>query len=208
MPLTFPQYIMFPHIFQLRPADDLLPDLTAEALHSLSHAYHALSDVTTNFRTREPRLNVLPAMSPVPPPLMRSNTSSSQSQSHPPSSSASQTTTGIPNGVPFAFGPLPGNTGVRLRTGRGLGPTFFRPGVNLRPGSGLGTTLGSRNGLSAGIGIIPGNAGLGASFPGSPVTSVPATTTLTTTGNVPAPQNSQVSRLSAVYACKNFLILM
>ena len=193
MPLL--QFDFF-HI-KLRPVDDLLPDLAAEALHSLSHAYHALSDITTNFRIPEPRLNVLPSMSPVPiTPVRNTNTSSPNSQSQP--SSTSQTTTGAPSGIPIGIGLRPGGglgPGIGLRTGRGLGPSFtLRPGVTLRPGNGI--PFGSRNGIPAGIGLFPAGAGLGASFPGNPVTSVPPTgaaVTSTAAGNVPRPQNPQVS---------------
>jgi len=48
----------------LLPSDDSLPDRVAESLHNLSHAYHALSDLTFNFRSPEPRrLSVLPSLS-------------------------------------------------------------------------------------------------------------------------------------------------
>ncbi len=185
---------------KLRPVDDVLPDLAAEALHSLSHAYHALSDVTANFRAPEPRLNVLPSMSPVPAVVhARNNASSSNSQSQPSSSSTSQTTTGAPTGIPIGIGLRPGSglgTGIGLRTGRGLGPAFsLRPGVTLRPGNGIGAAFGGRTGLPAGIGLIPASAGLGASFGGIPVTSVPSTNgsaTSTAAGSVPRPPNPQV----------------
>lgn len=49
----------------LRPSEESLPDRVAEALHSLSHAYHALSDITFNFHGSEPRRpSVLASLSP------------------------------------------------------------------------------------------------------------------------------------------------
>lgn len=49
----------------MEPSEETLPDRVAEALHSLSHAYHALSDLTFNFRGPEPRRpSVLTSLSP------------------------------------------------------------------------------------------------------------------------------------------------
>ncbi|XP_048587371.1 large proline-rich protein bag6-like isoform X2 [Nematostella vectensis] len=49
----------------LLPSDDSLPDRIAETLHNLSHAYHALSDLSINIRAPEPRrLSVLTPLSP------------------------------------------------------------------------------------------------------------------------------------------------
>lgn len=49
----------------LGPLEDTLPDRVAEAFHSLSHAYHALSDISFNFHGPEPRRpSVLTALSP------------------------------------------------------------------------------------------------------------------------------------------------
>lgn len=49
----------------LDASEDTLPDRVAEAFHNLSHAYHALSDITFNFRGPEPRRpSVLTALSP------------------------------------------------------------------------------------------------------------------------------------------------
>lgn len=50
---------------ELSPSEDTLPDRVAEAFHNLSHAYHALSDITFNFRGSEPRRpSVLTPLSP------------------------------------------------------------------------------------------------------------------------------------------------
>lgn len=55
---------------ELQPSDDSLPDRIAETLHNLSHSYHALSDLTFNFRSQEPRyVRVLPPLSPHNPPV-------------------------------------------------------------------------------------------------------------------------------------------
>lgn len=49
----------------LDASEDTLPDRVAEAFHNLSHAYHALSDLTFNFRGPEPRRpSVLTSLSP------------------------------------------------------------------------------------------------------------------------------------------------
>lgn len=49
----------------LDASEDNLPDRVAEAFHNLSHAYHALSDLTFNFRGPEPRRpSVLTSLSP------------------------------------------------------------------------------------------------------------------------------------------------
>lgn len=49
----------------LDTSEDTLPDRVAEAFHNLSHAYHALSDLTFNFRGPEPRRpSVLTSLSP------------------------------------------------------------------------------------------------------------------------------------------------
>lgn len=49
----------------LGPSEDTLPDRVAESFHNLSHAYHALSDLTFNFRGPEPRRpSVLTSLSP------------------------------------------------------------------------------------------------------------------------------------------------
>ena len=199
--------------FQLRPADDVLPDLTAEALHSLSHAYHALSDVTTNFHAPEPRLNILPMMSPAPPTVTHvRNTSTANSQAQTSSSSTSQATTSAPIGIPIGIGLRPGGglgSGIGVRTVRGLGPGFsLRPGFTLRSGNGVGPTFASRNGIPAGIGLFPGGAGLGASFAGSPVTSVPSSSSAassTAAGIFPRPQNPQVSVLLLSY-CHDMIV--
>ncbi|XP_046844611.1 large proline-rich protein BAG6-like isoform X2 [Xenia sp. Carnegie-2017] len=124
---------------QLQGADDLLPDLTAEVMHSLSHAFHALSDITTNFRVPDPQLNVLPAMSPVPFYVgnARNTASSSQSQSNGPAN--------IQTGIPIGLSLRPGNSGLGMRMlrtprpGFGLRPgSMFRPGPMFRPANGMG----------------------------------------------------------------------
>ena len=49
----------------LGPSEDTLPDRVAESFHNLSHAYHALSDLSFNFRGPEPRRpSVLTSLSP------------------------------------------------------------------------------------------------------------------------------------------------
>ncbi|XP_028394588.1 large proline-rich protein BAG6-like [Dendronephthya gigantea] len=183
---------------ELRPVDDLLPDLTAEALHSLSHAYHALSDVTTNFRAPETRLNVLPSMSPIPASVAHlRNTSLASNQSRPTTTSTSQTSTSTPTSLPIGIGLRPGlGTGIGLRTGRGLGPSFnLGSGVALRPGNGIGTSFGARPGIPIGISrLIPGATGVfPSSTTGSPVASVPPTTSVptTSTGSIPGQQTPQ-----------------
>lgn len=127
---------------QLRPGDDSLPDLTAEALHSLSHAYHALSDLTTNFRVPEPRLNVLPPMSPIPASIghahahMRPGPATGQSQ--PPGARPDPTTAGqtsrTTTGSTVTGGIL---TGSGLFTGSGI---LTGSGVINTNGSFTGTT--------------------------------------------------------------------
>ena len=60
-------FYLHPGLFlqNLEPSEETLPDRVAEALHSLSHAYHALSDLTFNFRGPEPRRpSVLTSLSP------------------------------------------------------------------------------------------------------------------------------------------------
>ena len=116
-----------------------MPDLTAEVMHSLSHAFHALSDITTNFRVPDPQLNVLPAMSPVPFYVgnARNTASSSQSQSNGPAN--------IQTGIPIGLSLRPGSSGLGMRMlrtprpGFGLRPgTMFRPGPMFRPANGMG----------------------------------------------------------------------
>lgn len=113
-------------MFKLRPGDDSLPDLTAEALHSLSHAYHALSDLTTNFRMPEPRVNVLPSMSPIPPSVghthARTGPTSSQPQapeSRTGSTTSGQTTTSVAGSAAGSGGVMDDSveTGIGVMTG-------------------------------------------------------------------------------------------
>lgn len=98
----------------LEPSEETLPDRVAEALHSLSHAYHALSDLTFNFRSPEPRRpSVLTSLSPHIPqvPMLSSFVGApqlvpTQSATNPPVT-ASQATP--------ASGPLPQGTNQNLQ---------------------------------------------------------------------------------------------
>ena len=65
------------------PSDDSLPDGIADVLHNMSHALHALSDVTFNFHSPDPqRVSCLPRITPVSvPPHPRSSSSNDATQS-------------------------------------------------------------------------------------------------------------------------------
>ncbi|XP_065067921.1 large proline-rich protein bag6-like [Rhopilema esculentum] len=96
-----------------RTSDDVLPDGIAEILHNMSHALHALSDVTFNFQSPDPqRLSCLPRMNPVsvPPP----------SHSHPPRSNAPPSSSNAPpsssNAPPSSSSTQPPNSNTQTES--------------------------------------------------------------------------------------------
>ena len=77
-------------------SDDNLPDGIADVLHNMSHALHALSDVTFNFHSPDPQsVSCLPRINPVSVPVQpRPSTSNDASRA------SSNTTTTANGGQP------------------------------------------------------------------------------------------------------------
>ena len=118
----------------------MLPDLTAEALHSLSHAYHALSDLTTNFRMPEPRLNLLPSLSPIPSPAAHAHAHARTFPATRQSQQSSGGTTSTGSGVISGSGGISGS-GV-LSGGSPLNVGGIPTGSASTPAAGTGNAEG------------------------------------------------------------------
>ncbi|KAL9989019.1 hypothetical protein ACROYT_G003526 [Oculina patagonica] len=103
----------------LGPSEDTLPDRVAESFHNLSHAYHALSDLTFNFRGPEPRRpSVLTSLSPHMPsvPMLSSFVGAPQMIRPQPAQQPHASSTAPQTTQPSSGGPqLPIGTNQNLR---------------------------------------------------------------------------------------------
>lgn len=114
------------------PSDDALPDGVADVFHCMSHALHALSDVTFNFQSPDPQsISCLPRINPVSvPPHPNTRSSASNDASQPSISTTATANSGQPQ---FHVSPHNHSHAHGPQVATSINPNLLQQNQQIRP---------------------------------------------------------------------------